>query len=456
MRAFVPLVSAVLLSVCLLACADENGDLNRVGLQKLDVRDAILGGDSDGDGGTEGNGGDGTGTDSVQVFQRTTYPLVQQWCDKCHASTQAPVFAAGDVNVAHDALLDAQKVDFQDPSKSRLVLRLLVDKHQCPAEGCETSAAKMQASIEEWAKALKVSDDPALSGASTDVLRMADAATKRLEGGNPPNVIRLEAEAGTFKAPMAMVAVGTASGGKVAQTPAGAGTQNNAQTAATQVTLGSVIYDVTVAVAGVYRVHGLVNAPTTANNGFWVKMDAGALQGWVVPVNGANYTWDLADTNADLGTTLTFNLTAGNHKLEIRQREELTKIDAIVLTSDVAFNPVNAKPPFRDISLLTYDLSTKLNMPGAKFTVEVTDYSVNAYMFKNPTLVLPSGKVRVKNLKLLINGTFLPQHATYTVVDTTVAAPGGVLSGSSLIALKDKGLDADEFQFLFEALEVAP
>jgi hypothetical protein len=215
-----------------------------------------------------------------------------------------------------------------------------------------------------------------------------------------------------------------------------------------------VIYDFAVTEAGVYRLHGLVNAPTTANNSFWMRMNNGNLQGWQFPANGAMYTWDLADNVVDGGTPLQFNLNAGNNRLEIRQREEQTKIDVLVLTSDTQFNPANAQAPSRDVSVLTFDLSEKL--AGAQLTVEVSDYSANAYMFKNPTLVLPSGSAKVKGLKLLINGTYLPQHATYTVVDATVAAPGGVLSTAALVALKDKGNDADEFQFTFDAVEALP
>lgn len=432
-------------------CASEDGtELSRVGLQKLTVRDGAIG-DQVG-GGSGGSGGDGT--DSVAVFGRTVHPLLQSWCQSCHATAQSPLIANPDGEVAHEALLTAQKVDFQDPSRSRIVLRLSQDNHNCPVEGCESGAAALEAAIVEWAAELTV-DGPSGNPGATNALRFANATPKRVNGDTPANVIRLEAEAGTFKAPFAMLDVGTASGGKVAQTPAGAGSQNNQQTAAQQNTLGTIIYDFAVTQAGTYRLHGLVNAPTAANNAFWVRMDNGALQGWQFPANGAMYTWDLADNVVDVGTPLAFNLTAGNHRFEIRQREEQTKVDVLVLTSDATFNPANAKPPFRDVSLLTFDLAEKLGV-GAALTVEVSDYSANAYMFKNPTLVLPSGSAKVKGLKLLINGVFLPQHATYTAVDQTVAAPGGVLSEAALVALKDKGLDADEFQFMFESIEKTP
>ena len=67
-----------------------------------------------------------------------------------------------------------------------------------------------------------------------------------------------------------------------------------------------------------------------------------------------------------------------------------------------------------------------------------------------------SAKIKVKNMKLLINGKYLPQHATYTVVNTEATGPEKVLSTSALVALKDKGNADDEFSFEFEVLAKVP
>jgi hypothetical protein len=365
------------------------------------------------------------------------------------------LFAHPDVVKAHDEMVGKQKVNFEDVSKSHVV-RQLEANHNCPIEGCDAAIDELVPALQEWADALQKQDEEKDGLPLTTVMRLSDAESSTVSGGNPPGVLMLEAEAGVIKAPMRLVDSGTASGGKIVDTPAGAGTQNNVANATASNALGTMIYTFEAKEAGTYRVHGLVNGPTAANNGFWIRMDGGALQGWLFPANADAYGWDLADPVEAVGNPIQFTLTAGLHTFEIRQRREQAKWDKIVLSNDPMFNPAQAQPAERQVNLLTYDISEQTGIEGAQFTVEVSDYSVNAYMFKNPSIVLPTGSVQVKNVKLLINGVFLPEHATYTIVDKTVAAPGGSLTSAALIALKDKGPEADEFSFSFDVLKEAP
>jgi hypothetical protein len=142
--------------------------------------------------------------------------------------------------------------------------------------------------------------------------------------------------------------------------------------------------------------------------------------------------------------------------LEVRQREEQAKLDSIIVTNDPELDPMMVKVTPKDMMSLAFDLSEASGIAGAKLTVDVVDYSKNGYLFKNLAMVVPSGKVRVKGIKLLVNGVYLPQHATFNSVDTQMAAPGGSLSTASLVAIKDKGPETDEFSFVFEVLESAP
>lgn len=450
-----------------LACSseDQEPDVVKVGLKPIDVRetavdpDAVVPGADEGDGGDEGgdDGVDPDAKDSLSLFRRTTYPKLVEWCGACHATAQTPFFANPDPIKAHDELLTAQKVDLAAPELSRIVRRQLdmTDKHNCPSDAvCTERGNALLGGVTEWKENLEA-DDPGNTpeAPKTGLALLADAVKKTVPGTNPPGVIMLEAEAGTLKAPFAMANVATASNGKVVQTPAGAGTQDNAATAAAQATLGTAIYTLDIKEAGTYRLHGLVNGPTATTNGFWIKMDNGALAGWLFTANAANYTWDLSDNVVGVGTPNTFTLTAGAHTLEIRQRREQAKFDKLVLTNDPMYVPANAGPATREVNVLTYDIADQTGVAGAKFTIEVSDYSTNAYMFKNPTIVLPTGSLAVKNVKLLINDVFSPQNATYTIVDKTVAAPGGVLTSAALVALKDKGPDVDQFSFVFETLE---
>lgn len=449
-----------------LACSseDQEPEVVKVGLKPIDIREtavdpnAVPPAGDDGDGQDDGKDGvDPNAKDSLSLFRRTVYPDLKQWCGDCHATAQAPLFANADPVKAHDALLSQQKVDLERPELSRIVRRELdlTDKHNCPSdEECTTRGNALLAGVAEWKDNLEA-DDPnnKPDAPKTDFHLLADAEKKTVPGTNPPGVILLEGEAGTLKAPFAALDVAGSSGGKVVHTPAGAGTQDNAATATNQATLGTVRFNVDIKEAGTYRLHGLVNGPTAAQNGFWIKMDAGALVGWLFPTNGTNYAWDLSDTVVAAGTPNTFTLTAGAHTLEIRQRREQAKFDKLVLSNDPMFDPANAGPATRDVNVLSYDIAQQTGIAGAKLTIEVSDYSANAYLFKNPSIVLPNGELKVKNMKLLINGIFLPQHATYTIIDKSVAAPGGVLTSAALVALKDKGADADEFSFVFDVLE---
>jgi hypothetical protein len=207
-----------------------------------------------------------------------------------------------------------------------------------------------------------------------------------------------------------------------------------------------------VTAAGSYVVQGLVNGATATNAEFFIKMDAGTLTPWIFKPTGASYVFSPAAPTAG-GTPTQYNLTAGSHTLLIMQSRPGAGIDKVVLSSVPGFDPANAQPATRSVTLLTYDLSSITKVAGTQLTVEVSDFSESAYLFAHPTLAVPSGSLYVKDLRLLVNGDFRAQDATYTVVDATVAAPGGELSSAALIALKDKGNADDQFAFAFATIE---
>src|SRR5262245_12193414 len=67
---------------------------------------------------------------SIQTFEKTLYPLVRKNCAQCHSRVNAPFFAADDVKEAHDAIIDASKINFDDPASSRIAKRPL-ENHNC-------------------------------------------------------------------------------------------------------------------------------------------------------------------------------------------------------------------------------------------------------------------------------------------------------------------------------------
>jgi Concanavalin A-like lectin/glucanases superfamily len=120
---------------------------------------------------------------SPATFQTTIYPIVTQWCSRCHSESaltpQQPYFASADVN---EAYADAQaKIDLADANPtnanppvpcvvtttsttclSRFVARLATDHHNCWSD-CTTDAQTMLTAIENFADPIPLTTvDPTL------------------------------------------------------------------------------------------------------------------------------------------------------------------------------------------------------------------------------------------------------------------------------------------------------
>ncbi|MGH8204143.1 MAG: LamG domain-containing protein, partial [Steroidobacteraceae bacterium] len=98
------------------------------------------------------------------LFESTVYPLLTQYCSRCHSSgattPQSPFFAEADVDVAYAAV--RAKINLDTPDQSRLVVRLRQEFHNCWSD-CATAANVMQAAIEDFADAVPLTQvDPDL------------------------------------------------------------------------------------------------------------------------------------------------------------------------------------------------------------------------------------------------------------------------------------------------------
>jgi hypothetical protein len=87
------------------------------------------------------------------LFASTVYPLVSQFCSRCHspgaANPQSPYFASADVDEAYAAA--RTKINLDQPALSRLVVRLRNEFHNCWSGNCASDANAMQARIEQFA-----------------------------------------------------------------------------------------------------------------------------------------------------------------------------------------------------------------------------------------------------------------------------------------------------------------
>ncbi|HWN06640.1 MAG TPA: LamG domain-containing protein [Steroidobacteraceae bacterium] len=98
------------------------------------------------------------------LFGSTVYPLLDQYCSRCHSSgattPQSPFFAESDVDVAYAAV--RAKINLDSPEQSRLVVRLRSEFHNCWID-CATAANAMEAAIQDFADGVPLTEvDPDL------------------------------------------------------------------------------------------------------------------------------------------------------------------------------------------------------------------------------------------------------------------------------------------------------
>jgi hypothetical protein len=157
------------------------------------------------------------------------------------------------------------------------------------------------------------------------------------------NTVRFEAESvrdrqrGSISSPLLIKDDPLASGGGYVVVADG---NNSPSTAPASSTAGVARYTFSVADTGGYRLWARVSAPTDGDDSFWLRLGgSGAWIRWNGMPLGAAFHWVLVKADG-AGNPLSFALTAGaDNDLEVAYREDGTKLDAFIVTSDPAFNP---------------------------------------------------------------------------------------------------------------------
>ncbi len=149
-------LTALVLALAAAGCGGGggSGDGREVGASPTNVPDEGTG--SGGTGiGVGVPGGGGAAGQAAFEDPMGVYPLTRQYCVQCHAGSGPgfPHIAHPDAETAFRAVVDNQKVRLLDPSRSRLVQRLSMDRHFCWSD-CAANAAQMQAAIQFWADAV--------------------------------------------------------------------------------------------------------------------------------------------------------------------------------------------------------------------------------------------------------------------------------------------------------------
>jgi hypothetical protein len=141
----------------------------------------------------------------------------------------------------------------------------------------------------------------------------------------------IAAEAGeSLKQPMVVGTDSRALGEKYIWVPEGAG--NIWDPASTG---GEILYRFTVPVAGIYAVWGRVLV--SGGDSFYVWMDSSQPLLWTTRHGEGAWVWDqVHERNA---APARFTLTAGTHTFRLKQREDGTKLDHLLITNDLSYTP---------------------------------------------------------------------------------------------------------------------
>jgi mono/diheme cytochrome c family protein len=152
----------------------------------------------------------GSSAQSVDAFKSTVYPILKRNCTECHGDGGGKIgFAVNDASKAHENVVQSGKVNLSSPVNSRLVQRLISDKHNCWGD-CDSNGEEMKAAIEIWAK-LSNNRSVASVAKLTHPLKISDAITRvpQTEYGT----IILQAEDGDISGRFEKFVHQTASGG---------------------------------------------------------------------------------------------------------------------------------------------------------------------------------------------------------------------------------------------------
>lgn len=124
-----------------------------------------------------------------------------------------------------------------------------------------------------------------------------------------------------------------------------------------------------------YSIWARVIAPSTSDDSLFARIDSGAVQYWVAPVNSI---WLWAQVKDYTKGTFYTRLTAGAHTIYFRQREDGIKIDKIILINDPLYIPgagdvvsPDSTPPVGTIKI--NNDAAYINSPAVTLNLSATD-----------------------------------------------------------------------------------
>jgi hypothetical protein len=377
---------------------------------------------------------------SLDAFSKTVYPVTRAHCVNCHGASQSPLHASANMDTAFDALINSAKVDFTNPSNSRIVLKLRNEQHNCWGT-CSANADEMLAQVTNWKNLIANTSADAttnVSGKTTKETMTINQALNADDNGT----VTLMAESSSVKAPMVAA---QENGTSYVWVPATVAAKDLNSTDA-----GTATLNFQVPASDFYKVFMYVNAPSATSDSLYTKISGSDYKEWTIGMTNG-YEWrEVKNTPQNLDTE--FYLTGSkSYQIELRQKESGVKVSKVVVTSDYAFDP-SVMPQVSQKATLTVALADISGVTDSWLDIDVENYDQYSYKISNPR-IRTTKDMLVKKMKVLMNGSFNPQHSTYLVVNKTVTKADPQLSTFSMIMLKDKGADYDKLSFSFDVIE---
>ncbi len=375
---------------------------------------------------------------SLEAFERTVYQVTRQNCTSCHRSSQQPIHANDDSQVAHNALLNQYKINFTNPAQSRMVKKLRDEGHNCWSN-CENDAQEMQDAIVEWKEMIEAEQAPPVPAQNFKTTAQSRTILAERDLVTAGTVIHT-AMAGnaTLTAPMVLRPA-------VGMNPAYVEAPNNGvdnNLGAADPAAGIARFTISSPAARTNgALWGLVNIGSTSDDSFYAGINAAAVQSWTSPVTNGLFRW--------MRMTGNHNLAVGMNTVTVRERKNGAQLAKILYTPDQNFIP-GGEGTAGTITL-RYPLDA-LGVAGASLEVKLEDYDAFSYRL-SALRINTTRNLYVANIRVLLNGQYNPQHSNYTLVDQMVPAGGAPLSPANMIVLKEGGEATDKISFAFEILE---
>lgn len=375
----------------------------------------------------------------TESFATTIHPLLTERCGSCHSEKVAPFFANEDAEAASSALLDTDKVNFEDPKNSRIYLRLLKDKHNCWSE-CESDAKAVLGLIKKWQKQVSIESNisPMDSWTLTKGLKFNQAKSEAHP--HDPQTIVLDARIAKLTGSLVLVVDPETKREVLGGKPLENGRDGFSRGS------GTAIFEVSVPQKGTYTFW--VSVKNTQNQADLLSITiAGRTQ--VIRIDPTNDRWLWLASTKDY-PAITVELESGNQTISLNSPNSFASISRIALTTRNQLDEIYADNNPR--KFLRYDVSKIMNKSKTYLEIDISDYSESAFVVRRPKIVTDA-QLSIKGLRILVNGKYSSQHNTYNLIDVKVTPPETLLSEAAMVVLKDKGLDTDKLSFAFEEIK---